>query len=80
MSEWTSVEDKTPEVDESVLILYSDGTMYVGHITFYPAWVYRKEPKYRWSDNFTGCCSGQLFPTHWRPLPDPPVQMALGKP
>jgi hypothetical protein len=81
--QWISVKERLPEVDETqssnsedVLILDSDGTMYVGHMDFYPVAGYRKESKVTWSENATGCgcCAEGLHPTHWMPLPKPPGQ------
>ena len=81
---WISVKDRLPDLkdgskkedseSEDVLILNSDGNMYVGCLNFYAVLGYRKEEEYTWSERSTGCgcCTTDLQPSHWMPLPNPP--------
>lgn len=66
---WVSVEERLPEKQKDVLMLFDTGNMAVGfwhdedeHITFWCAY----------TDNgfYTDC---DCIPTHWMPLPEPPV-------
>jgi hypothetical protein len=79
---WISVNDRLPDIkdisinseSEDVLVLSSDGNMYVAYLNFYPISGYRTEEQYSWSDRSTGCgcCSESIDVTHWIPLPPPP--------
>lgn len=80
--EWISVKDRLPELkdksiaseSEDLLVLDSSGIIYVAYLNFYPISGYRTKESYSWSDRSTGCgcCSEELTPTHWMPLPKPP--------
>ena len=60
--EWISVEDRLPENTDAVLVLIQDDMPYVG-ILHYVDGLWR-ENEY---DNM-----GEVFATHWMPLPEPP--------
>ncbi len=77
--QWISVEKEKPKLNdknesENVLVIESDGEMYVAHLNFYPIQGYRTKEEYTWTENSTGCgcCSSSIKPTHWMPLPKPP--------
>ena len=59
MQEWISVEDRVPEENQGIVIVY-DGAVWYGY--------YGNLTK-KWSDdNF----SSDMNVTHWMPFPDPP--------
>ena len=71
-NEWMSVEERLPEQQQNVLMLFEGGNMAVGWWTWYCCGL--SEPVMDWcvctDDGFyTDCVS---MPTHWIPLPAPP--------
>lgn len=77
MSEWISVKDRLPSLQapdekgisrpsDDVLIVLDDefNSMYVGY--------YTKSGIWNVQETGCGCCSGDVCPTHWMPLPEPP--------
>ncbi len=60
MSEWISVDDEQPEIDETVLLF--DGSIYIGLREFGDYYV--QDISY----------SGLWNVTHWMPLPKPPIE------
>jgi hypothetical protein len=85
MNEWIKCSDRMPDLknkdgsnscSEDVLIIESDETMYVANLVYLNASGYRKEERYYWKENSTGCgcCAEDLFPEYWMPLPTPPKQ------
>ena len=61
MSEWISVEDNFPPVNEKVLLLDEYRTYYVGYVS-------------RFHDEFYTSYNDDIeyVITHWMPLPEPP--------
>lgn len=65
--EWISVKDKFPPFGDWVLVYCRIYGRYIGSYQ-------RIDPEYNfgvWND---GNNSGVLPPTHWMPLPEPPVE------
>ena len=60
MSEWISVKDRLPKIDEEVLVCFTDG---FNQIKFGVAWTIS-------IDGWSGYFGGNI--THWMPLPEPP--------
>lgn len=68
---WISVEDRLPDKQKDVLMLFDTGNMAVGfwhdadeHITFWCAYT---------DDGFYTDCD--CMPTYWMPLPEPPAEL-----
>ncbi len=83
MSEWIKCSERIPEIEyknntsKDVLIIDSDGPIYVAYLTYYPLIGYRLKEEYLYTERSTGCgcCSERLNPTHWMPLPKPPKEI-----
>jgi hypothetical protein len=75
LPELTNQESEASESD-NVLILNSDGNIYVARLIFYPVKGYRTKEEYDWSEQSSGCgcCCSILNPTYWIPLPIRPKQ------
>ena len=64
MSEWIKVEDKTPDIDASVLVYFSDNEcMAVNMSGYIKACMDGEEYSPMWS-----------LVTHWMLLPKPPIE------
>lgn len=74
LPKWKEKSEIADFDSEHVLILESDGSMYVGYLAKYEICEYRKEELYAWREVSTscGCCARDLKPTHWMELPKPP--------
>ena len=73
---WINVEDELPKQGECVIVIESDNSQYIGIFCIYEKSDYIKEEERIWSEYSTGCgcCTRNLKPTHWMPLPDPPTK------
>lgn len=68
---WVNADEKLPEKQQDVLMLFDTGNMAVGfwhdgdeHLTFWCAYT---------DDGFYTDCDS--MPTHWMPLPEPPAML-----
>lgn len=78
-NEWISVKDRLPDMGVSILI-FDQGTIAVSHYSGYgEAWPNEKGTReersfHRFSD-YQDEQPGYHSPTHWMPLPEPPVNI-----
>lgn len=72
MSEWKSIET-CPRFEFEERYWYKDGPRYllwIGHTTI-GSYSYTKTGKGKWRNHI-----GNIYPTHWMPLPPPPMEPA----
>jgi len=79
--EWISVKDSLPKwlqnpeffdfESEDVLIVEESGKMFVAYFCKYTKWELDVLNRSSWNERGTscGCCTRELNPTHWMPLP-----------
>jgi len=68
---WISVEERLPEVGESVLVVRHGGDVWVSSFRDLQYYSHPERCK-KWDTPIFGCEDGI---THWQPLPSPPPKM-----
>lgn len=64
MSNWIKLSEKVPELGQLVLCFNNYGDF---ETCLYDKHWHSRGP-------FFASCTGEFFPTHWQPLPEPPTE------